>query len=115
MRELSCGGIFFRARSGRPRLGGNWNLFSRCISEEAPRRSKISRCFAELRDDARIIKNGVPIEIGPENFEQRGAVPRRAAAIRDPMDSTGKRSAQRRQEHGPKHAAGLSQGIGQLV
>jgi len=51
------------------------------------------RRFAKLGDHARIVEYSVPIEIRPKNFEQRGALTRRAPAIRDPIDGAGKRTA----------------------
>src|SRR6266852_6889339 len=70
--------------------------------------------FAELRNDTRIVENGVPVEIGPEDFQERSAIPGRAAALRNPIDGAGKRSAQRRPKRWTKHATRLSDGVRQL-
>src|ERR1700694_4954303 len=86
-------GSFLRTCIGWPGLGRIPELV---IAAEFQKRISIGRKFrwrfAEFRNDARIIENGIPVEIWPEHFEQRSPVAPGAAAIRDPIDRAGERS-----------------------
>src|ERR1700719_4003703 len=73
------------------------------------------RLAAQLRHYARIIKHRVPVQVRPENFEQRSAMPCCPSASREPVHHSGKWNAEPPPIARPARSARSSQSIRQFA